>query len=85
MAFEPPTSVVPYHEAHPETKYAYLRGLQTLRSLDGNPGAWYCTRCGETTPGDDIPISYDVGDTPIPYCPTKGCGAYGPDLRPAEL
>jgi NAD-dependent SIR2 family protein deacetylase len=55
--------------------------LKNLHGLDGNPEAWHCTRCDKTTPGHDIRISYDVGDTPIPYCPN--CPAYGPDLKPA--
>ena len=59
---------------------AFLEGLKILRGLDGNPQAWHCTRCDKTTPGDDIRISYDVGDTPIPYCPN--CPAYGPELKP---
>ena len=82
MAHEPPTSLVPFHRANAETRSAYLQGLQSQRRLDGNPEAWHCTRCGETTPGDGILISYDVGDTPIPYCPN--CPAYGPELKPTE-
>jgi hypothetical protein len=85
MAFEPDTPLVPFHEAHPGTQAAYLKGLQSLRGLDGNPETWHCARCGEDTPGDNILISYDVGDTPIPYCPTEGCTAYGPELKSAEL
>jgi NAD-dependent SIR2 family protein deacetylase len=84
MALEPRTPLVPYHEAHPDTQAAYLRGLKNQRDLDGNPEAWHCTRCGETAPGDDVLVSYGVGDTPIPYCPAQGCGAYGPELKPAE-
>jgi|HubBroStandDraft_4_1064222.scaffolds.fasta_scaffold1572249_2 hypothetical protein len=85
MAFEPDTPLVPFHEAHPGTQAAYLKGLQSLRGLDGNPETWHCARCGEDKPGDNILISYDVGDTPIPYCPTEGCTAYGPELKSAEL
>jgi hypothetical protein len=82
MAHEPHTPLVPFHQANPDTRSAYLRGLQTLRGLDGNPEAWHCTGCGETTPGDDVLISYDIGDTPIPHCPAQGCTAYGPKLKP---
>jgi hypothetical protein len=84
MAHEPTTSVVPFNEAHPETRTAYLQGLE-VRGLGGSPQAWHCTRCDTTTPGGEILISYDVGDTPIPYCPGEGCTAYGPELQPAEL
>ena len=82
MANEPRTSLVPYHQADPETQAAYHAGLQRLRNLDALPEAWTCTRCGAITLGEDILISYDVGDTPIPYCPTEGCTAYGPELKP---
>jgi hypothetical protein len=37
-----------------------------------------------TTVGEDILISYDVRDTPIPYCPAEGCPGRGEDLKPAE-
>jgi hypothetical protein len=80
MALEPRTSLVPFHQANPETKSAYLKGLQR-QGLDDNPEAWHCTRCDQTTSGNDILISYDVGDTPIPYCPN--CMAYGPELHAA--
>jgi len=79
----PITPLVPYREANEETREAYLEGLRTQRRLDGNPQAWYCRRCEETTAGDDILISYDVGTTPIPYCATTNYGGYGPDLAPA--
>ena len=83
MANEPRTSLVPFHQADPETQAAYRVGLMKQRNLDSNPITWVCTRCGTSTPGDEILISYDVGDTPIPYCPAEGCTAYGPELRPA--
>ena len=82
MAHEPPTSLLPLREANPETKSAYLKGLQR-RELDGNPEAWHCIRCGTTIPGDDILISHEM-PTPIPYCPGTNCTAYGPELKPAE-
>jgi hypothetical protein len=85
MAFEPRTSLVPFNQAHPDTRAAYLKGLESQRGMDGNPETWHCTRCGEDTPtGDNILFSYDVGDTPIPDCPAPGCMAYGPELTPAE-
>ena len=70
----PITPLVPYREANEDTREAYLEGLRTQRRLDGNPQAWYCRRCKETTAGDDILISYDVGTTPIPYRATTTCG-----------
>jgi len=78
----PRTYLVPYHEARPETRAAYLEGLRDQRGLDGNPEAWTCVVRGETTAGDDILISYDV-PTPIPFCPTTNCRGYGPHLKPA--
>jgi NAD-dependent SIR2 family protein deacetylase len=63
--------LVPFHQADPDTQAAYLKGLHSQRGLDGNPETWHCIRCSENTPGDDILISYDVGDTPIPYCPAQ--------------
>jgi hypothetical protein len=84
MAHEPRTSLVPFNEANPETQAAYLNGLKILYELDGNPEAWCCSRCGQTTQGDDILISYDVGDTPIQFCANQKCTAYGPALKPAE-
>ncbi len=83
MANEPRTSLVPFHQADPETQAAYRVGLMKQRNLDSNPITWVCTRCSTSTPGDEILISNDVGDTPIPYCPAEGCTAYGPELRPA--
>ena len=80
----PKTPLVPFRQANEETRAAYLRGLRDLRDLDDNPSAWHCSRCGETVSGTDVLISYDVGDTPIPFCPTNGCFAYGPDLKPTE-
>lgn len=80
MAHEPITPVVPFLEANPETRASFLEGLQSQRGLEGNPGAWHCTGCDAITAGDDILISYGIGDTPIPYCPK--CPAYGPDLHP---
>ena len=58
-----------FHQADPETQAAYRVGLMIQRNLDSNPITWVRTRCGTSTPGDEILISYDVGDTPIPYCP----------------
>ena len=78
----PITPLVPYGEASPETRADYLKGLHDLRGLDGNPEAWHCTRCGETIPGEEILISYDV-PTPIPFCPSQDCTSYGPELKPA--
>lgn len=78
----PKTSLVPFSDAHAETRDAYLRGLRILRGLEGNPETWNCRVCGETIPGNDVLISYDVGDTPIQYCTTRTCGGYGPDLTP---
>jgi NAD-dependent SIR2 family protein deacetylase len=83
MALEPRASVVPFGEATDATRAAFLAGLKRQRGLDGNPAAWHCDGCDATIPGDQIPISYDVGDTPIPYCPK--CPAYGPDLKPAAV
>jgi|HubBroStandDraft_2_1064218.scaffolds.fasta_scaffold1880540_1 hypothetical protein len=82
MAHEPPTPLVPFNQANPDTQAAYLKGLKSQRDLDGNPEAWECARCGEATPGDLILISYGIGDTPIPYCAAQGCAAYGPELKP---
>ncbi len=82
MAHEPRTSLLPFRQADPETRSAYLKGLQSQRRLDGNPEAWHCTRCDVTTPGDDILISHEM-PTPIPYCPAQNCTAYGPELEPA--
>jgi hypothetical protein len=78
----PITPLVPYLEANEETRAAYLGGLRTLRSLDANPAAWHCGVCGNDTPGDQVLISYGVGDTPITFCPTERCHGYGPDLTP---
>jgi hypothetical protein len=69
----PITPLVPYLEANEETRAAYLGGLRTLRSLDANPAAWHCGVCGNDTPGDQVLISYGVGDTPITFCPTERC------------
>lgn len=82
MTTMPPTPLVPFAEANPDTQDDFLRGLRDLRNIDGNPEAWQCAACGETTPGAAILISYGVGDTPIPFCATPGCPGYGPDLKP---
>lgn len=84
MINPPITPLVPFSQASADTIAAFLRGLKTQRSLDSNPAAWHCLSCGENTAGNDVLISYDVGDTPIPYCPADGCSGYGPDLVPAE-
>jgi hypothetical protein len=83
----PTTDVVLYRDANDETREAYLAGLRNQRHLDGNANAWTCAKCGNTTAGDDILISFralglDVL-TPLPFCPTTGCTGYGPDLTPA--
>jgi transcriptional regulator with XRE-family HTH domain len=81
----PTTPLVRFRQANEETRAAYLRGLHHQRGLNDNPSAWRCTQCGETVAGVDVLTSYGVGDTPIPFCPTDKCFAYGPDLRPAEV
>jgi hypothetical protein len=78
----PRTSVVAYMEAREETRAAYLAGLRTLRGLEANPAAWYCRVCRKNTPGSQVEISYDPGETPITFCPTERCTGYGPDLTP---
>ena len=83
MADERRTSLGSYQQADPETQAAYRVGLQRLRNLAAPPEAWTCTRCGATTLGEDILISDDVSGTPLPYCPTEGCPAYGEELKPA--
>ena len=84
MAEDPGASLVPYYQADPQIQAAYHAGLQRLRDLDALPESWTCTRCGATIQGKDILISY-IGDTAIPYCPTKGCPAHGSDLNPAGV
>jgi hypothetical protein len=79
--------LVPYKNAEPQAKAAYLAGLLQLRGLGANPDVWLCTVCGEKTNGDDIHISYNV-PTPIPFClketaPGRSCAGYGPGLLPA--
>ena len=73
--------LTPYYQADPQTQAAYQAGLQRLRDLNTLPETWTCALCGATTQGKDILISY-IGDTAIPYCPTKGCPAHGSDLHP---
>lgn len=80
----PITPLVPYLEANEETRAAYLVGLRTLRGLDANPATWRCRACGKDTPGDQVLISYGIGDTPIPFCATDRCAGYGPDLTAVE-
>jgi hypothetical protein len=84
MANEHPAQLETYQNADPETQAAYRAGLQRLRNLDAAPPAWTCTRCSVTTLGEDILISYDLSDTPLPYCPTEGCPGRGDDLQPTE-
>jgi len=74
--------LVPYQQAEPQTRANFLEGLHRLYEFDGNPGAWRCTVCGETTAGDDVLITYNV-PTPIQVCPASTCGGYGPQLVPA--
>jgi hypothetical protein len=81
MTEDPGASLVPYYQAAPQTQAAYQAGLQRLRDLNALPDTWTCSICGATTQGKDILISY-IGDTAIPYCPTKGCPAHGSDLHP---
>lgn len=68
-------------EANEETRTAYHAGLRRLRGFETNPLAWHCRVCGDDTSGDQVLISYGIGDTPITFCPTERCG-YGPDLIP---
>lgn len=75
--------LVPFRQAEPPTRAAYLAGLHDLRGLDGSPDEWMCTVCSETVSGDDVLISYNV-PTPIPFCATSTCGGYGPALVPAR-
>ena len=80
--------LVPFHQANPETRDAFLAGLRDMRGLDGNPAVWQCTVCRERIEGDDVLISYNV-PRPIPYCttetePGRSCAGSGPDLVPAE-
>ena len=82
MSDDPSAVLVPYHEVDRRIQGAYQAGLQRLRDLDALPEVWICTRCGATTRGENILISY-IGDTPIPYCPSRGCPAHGADLEPA--
>lgn len=74
--------LVPYEQAEPQTQ-DFLEGLLRLYGLQGNPRAWRCTVCGQTTAGNDILITYNV-PTPIQICPTKTCGGYGPQQVPVS-
>ena len=84
MANEHRTLLETYQQADPETQAAYRAELQRTRNLDATPEAWTCTRCRVTTLGEDILISYDLSDPPVPYCPTEGCPGRGEDLEPAQ-
>ena len=81
-------ALVPYRQANPETREAFLAGLKRLRGMDGMPDEWTCTQCGQVTPGEDIHISYGLGvDSPQPaclLCPDDRFG-FGSDLRPGRL